>query len=140
MNIRKAEFKDAGAIQILLEQLGYAAEVGFIEKRLEYLSKSSDHCDFVYELDGKVLGFISLHFIPQIAFEEDYMVISYFVVDDNSRSMGIGKALEEYSTLLAVERKCKRILVHSNARRADAHRFYLRQGFIEYPKDFVKFL
>lgn len=140
MNIRKAELKDAEAIRILMEQLGYPTEDGFIAKRLAYLSTLTDHIDIVYELDGKVLGFISFHFIPQIAFEADYAVISYFVVDDNSRGMGIGKALEEYCTALAVERKCKRIMVHSNARRTDAHRFYLRQGFVEYPKDFVKFL
>jgi GNAT superfamily N-acetyltransferase len=140
MNIRKAELKDASAIRILMEQLGYPTEEGFIAKRLNDLYKLSDHCDLVYELEGKVLGFLSLHFIPQIAFEVDYAVISYFVVDDDSRSLGIGKALEEYCTALAIERKCKRIMVHSNARRTDAHRFYLRQGFVEYPKDFVKFL
>lgn len=140
MNIREAELKDAGAIQVLLEQLGYPTEDGFIAKRLGDLSKLTDHFDSVYELNGEVLGFVSLHFIPQIAFEADYAVISYFIVDDNSRSLGIGKALEEYCTTLAVERKCKRLMVHSNARRTDAHRFYLRQGFVEYPKDFVKFL
>ncbi|NRF40337.1 GNAT family N-acetyltransferase [Pedobacter foliorum] len=140
MNIREAELKDAAAIQVLLEQLGYPTDDGFIAKRLGELSKLTDHFDIVYELNEEVLGFVSLHFIPQIAFEADYAVISFFIVDDNSRSLGIGKELEEYCTSLAVERKCKRILVHSNARRTDAHRFYLRQGFVEYPKDFVKFL
>ncbi|WP_449437450.1 GNAT family N-acetyltransferase [Pedobacter steynii] len=140
MNIRKAELKDAGAIRILMEQLGYPTEEGFMTKKLESFSDRTDHQDLVCELEGEVLGFISIHFIPQIAFEADYAVISYFVVDDDSRSLGIGKALEEHCTALAVERKCKRIMVHSNARRTDAHRFYLRQGFVEYPKDFVKFL
>ncbi|ATP55258.1 GNAT family N-acetyltransferase [Pedobacter ginsengisoli] len=140
MNIRKAELKDAGAIRILMEQLGYPTEEGFMTKKLESFSDRTDHRDLVCELEGEVLGFISIHFIPQIAFEADYAVISYFVVDDDSRSLGIGKALEEHCTALAVERKCKRIMVHSNARRTDAHRFYLRQGFVEYPKDFVKFL
>lgn len=140
MNIRKAELKDASTIRILMEQLGYPTEEGFIAKKLDSFLDRSDHNDLVYELEGKVLGFVSLHFIPQIAFEADYAVISYFVVDDDSRSLGIGKALEEYCTALAIERKCKRIMVHSNARRTDAHRFYLRQGFVEYPKDFVKFL
>jgi len=140
MNIRKAELKDASAIQILMEQLGYPTEEGFMSKKLESFLDRPDHRDLVCEIEGKVLGFISIHFIPQIAFEADYAVISYFVVDDDSRSLGIGKALEEHCTALAVERKCKRIMVHSNARRTDAHRFYLRQGFVEYPKDFVKFL
>jgi len=140
MSIRKAELKDANAIRILMEQLGYPTEEGFISKKLEAFSDRTDHADLVYEWEGMVAGYISIHFIPQIAFEADYAVISYFVVDDNFRSKGIGKALEEHCTALAIERKCKRIMVHSNARRIDAHRFYLRQGFVEYPKDFVKFL
>ncbi|WP_316794045.1 GNAT family N-acetyltransferase [Pedobacter frigoris] len=138
MNIRTAVAGDAKAIQNLMNQLGYPTEDGFIERRLEVLSRNSEHADFVCEMEGAVVGFISIHFIPQIAFDGDYAVISYLIVDDQVRSKGVGKALEEYCTELATARKCKRIMVHSNARRTDAHRFYLRQGFIEYPKDFIK--
>lgn len=138
MSIRTAAAGDAKAIQDLMNQLGYPTEDGFMERRLGVLSKNPDHADLVYEMEGEVVGFISIHFIPQIAFDGDYAVISYLVVDEGVRSLGVGKALEEYCTELATERKCKRILVHSNARRTDAHRFYLRQGFIEYPKDFIK--
>ncbi|TKC06342.1 GNAT family N-acetyltransferase [Pedobacter frigoris] len=138
MSIRTAAAGDAKAIQDLMNQLGYPTEDGFIEKRLEVLSKNLEHTDLIYELEGAVVGFISIHFIPQIAFDGEYAVINYFVVDDQVRSQGVGKALEERCTELATARKCKRILVHSNARRTDAHRFYLRQGFIEYPKDFIK--
>lgn len=140
MEIRKATVKDAHQIQFLLDQLGYPTEDGYLASKIAQLSDRTDHQDLVCVLDGKVVGFMSLHYIPQIAFESDYVVISYLVVDADVRSKGVGKALDEYCTSVARERKCKRILVHSNARRTEAHRFYLRQGYIEYPKDFVKFL
>jgi len=140
MDIRKAQTKDAPAIQSLMVQLGYPTENGFIAERINTLSKNPDHLDLVYEEDGVVIGYISFHFIPQIAFEGDYGVISYLVVDDKIRSKGVGAALEAYCTALAIERKCKRILVSSNIRRKDAHRFYLKQGYEEYQKAFIKYL
>lgn len=140
MSIRKAEISDALTIQALLVQLGYPTESGFIANRIDTLSRNPDHLDLVYERDGNVIGFISFHFIPQIAFDGDYGVISYLVVDDKIRSKGVGAALEAYCTSLARERKCKRILVRSNIIREDAHRFYLKQGYEEYQKAFVKHL
>lgn len=140
MHIRKAETGDALRIQALLEQLGYPTENGFIAGRLALFSDREDHFDLVYEQEGIVIGFLSFHLIPQIAFEENYGVISYLVVDENIRSRGVGKALEEYCTALAIEKKCKRVLVSSNIRRTDAHRFYLRQGYEEYQKAFIKYL
>jgi len=140
MQIRKVEIKDALAIQVLLEQLGYPMAEGLLAKRIAVLAENEAHCDVVYELEGKLLGFMSVHFIPQIAFDADYAIISYLVVGEEARGKGIGKLLEEYAVELARERKCRRIYLHSNARRADAHRFYLRQGYEEYSKTFIKYL
>jgi N-acetylglutamate synthase-like GNAT family acetyltransferase len=140
MNIRKAEIKDAEVIARLLEQLGYPTENGLVARRLSILVNNNEHLDVVGEIDGGVIGFMSLHFIPQIAFDTEYAVISYLVVDDKARKQGAGKLLEEYAVMAAKERKCKRIFLHSNARRVDAHRFYLRQGYQEYAKAFVKYL
>jgi len=140
MNIRKAEIKDAPFIQKLLGQLGYPVEQDLLVRRIEILSLNQEHKDVVYELDGRITGFMSVHFIPQIAFDAEYAVISYLIVDDQVRSKGVGKALEEYAVDLAVSRECKRILLNSNARRTDAHRFYFRQGYEEYNKAFVKYL
>lgn len=140
MNIRKAEVRDAGVIQRLLAQLGYPTADGFVSNRLETLSANPDHFDFVYEHDGVVIGFISFHLIPQIIMDGNYALISYLIVDDQIRSRGVGKALEVYCTEVAKAHQCKRILLHSNITRLDAHRFYLRQGYDEYQKAFVKHL
>ncbi|HMI01909.1 MAG TPA: GNAT family N-acetyltransferase [Pedobacter sp.] len=140
MNIRKAEVKDAEVIERLLEQLGYPTENGLVARRLSLLANNDEHLDAVVEMENEVFGFMSLHFIPQIAFDAEYAVISYLVVDDKARSLGIGKILEEYAVEIAAKRGCKRIFLHSNARRTDAHRFYLRQGYQEYAKAFVKYL
>jgi GNAT superfamily N-acetyltransferase len=140
MNIRKAEIKDAEVIARLLEQLGYPTENGLVARRLSFLAGNNEHLDVLAESGDQVLGFMSVHFIPQIAFDAEYAVISYLIVDQDARSRGIGKILEEYAVKIATERHCRRIILHSNARRADAHRFYLKQGYQEYAKAFVKYL
>ena len=54
------------------------------------------------------------------------------------RGSGVGRALEEAAAALALGRGCDRIEVHCHERRADAHRFYYRQGYEESPKYLMK--
>ncbi|HTI09872.1 MAG TPA: GNAT family N-acetyltransferase [Puia sp.] len=88
--------------------------------------------------EAKILGFISLHFIPQIALEGDFARISYFAVHERARGGGIGQALEEHCMELARERGCSLIEVHCHTRRERAHAFYFRQGYEESPKYLIK--
>ncbi len=59
-------------------------------------------------------------------------------MDENIRSRGIGKAMEEYCSALAKRRECALIEVYSSAKRIGAHRFYERQGYKAYDKYFMK--
>jgi GNAT superfamily N-acetyltransferase len=85
-----------------------------------------------------ILGFLSLHFIPQIALRSDFARISYFAVDEDARSLGLGHKLEEMATHLAKERGCVLMEVHCHTRRTRAHEFYARQGWVESPKYLIK--
>jgi GNAT superfamily N-acetyltransferase len=92
----------------------------------------------VYEEKGEILGFISLHFIPQIALEGDFARISYFAVERRAHGGGIGRQMEEHCTRLAMEKGCQLIEVHCHTRRSQAHSFYFRQGYEESPKYLIK--
>jgi N-acetylglutamate synthase-like GNAT family acetyltransferase len=138
MKIRKAHVSDCTAIQALLRQLGYPDTEQFLLTKLERMLTDPGEVMLVYELDSKVVAFISVHFIPQIALQGDFARISYFAVMDETRGKGIGAEMEKYITTLAKEKNCDRIEVHCHSRRSDAHRFYLRHGFKEAPKYFIK--
>lgn len=140
MSIRKATISDFKKIECLLQQLGYSETRGFLTRKLKKLLADPDETILVYEVGSDVVAFISVHFIPQIALKGDFARISYFSVDDSVRSKGIGKEIETYVTALAKKRHCDRIEVHCHSRRADAHRFYFRQGFKESPKYLIKVL
>jgi GNAT superfamily N-acetyltransferase len=138
MSIRNATLADAEAIRVLLHQLDYSATTAFIAEKLPVLLAHPDQSLLVYEEQGKVIGMISIHFVPQIALAGDFANISYLAVDASVRSAGIGAKLEAYCTQLATARNCDRIYVHCHARREAAHRFYERQGYEESRKYFIK--
>ncbi len=140
MVIRKAVIEDWKQISSLLDQLDYSNTESFIKEKLEALLSNPNEELLIFEESNQVIAFISMHFIPQLALKGDFARISYFAVDQHIRSKGLGRKIEEYCTNLAIERKCDRIEVHCHSRRTDAHRFYMRQGYSESPKYFIKML
>lgn len=139
MNIRDGCLEDAAEIVRLLEQLGYPGASDFIEDRIAQLFSHPDALLLVaVESTGNLVGFVSAHFIAQIALAGDFCRISYLCVDEQSRSLGVGRQLEEKIVEIANERKCDRIEVHCHGRRDRAHRFYSRQGYSENPKYLLK--
>jgi len=137
-NIRIATYRDAPAIRLLLESLGYKATISLLISQLEDLFNKEDHQVFVYEQHKEVIGFVAVHYLPQLAFDGKLMIISYLSVDQHTQGRGVGKALEEFVTIQARSKGCERIQVHCAEWRAPTHQFYLQQGYQEYPKYFTK--
>jgi len=129
---------DASAIKLLLDALGYKTKISLLVNQIETLFGKDDHEVFVYELQKDVLGFISMHYIPQLAFEGELALITYLSVEDTWKELGVGKALEEFVVKQAIKRKCDQIQVHCLDWRTPAHKFYEQQGYQEYPKYFTK--
>ncbi|TZF86368.1 GNAT family N-acetyltransferase (plasmid) [Pedobacter sp. BS3] len=138
MGIRKARPDDLPVIKELLRQLGYPDTGPFLANRILQLLDHPDAELLVYEHGETVAAVMSIHFIPQIALQGDFARISYFAVDEKFRSQGIGRKMEQYCTRLARKRNCDRIEIHSHSLREAAHRFYFRQGYIEWPKYLIK--
>ena len=136
--LRPARHADLPALLELLAQLGYPDTGDFLARRVRELADHPDALLRVAECDGRVRGLIALHFIPQLALAGDICRIAYLCVDEGARGLGIGAALEEFAHAQARERGCDRIELHSHSRRVDAHRFYARQGYEEWPKYLVK--
>lgn len=140
IHLRQALATDADAIVRLLDALGYPGTGPFIRDRIARLIVHPDECLLVAVDGARVVGVISLHFIPQLALAGDFCRISYLCVDGSARGGGIGAMLEARAVELARARGCDRVELHCHERRAGAHRFYARQGYAESPKYFVKAL
>ncbi|MEA5471294.1 GNAT family N-acetyltransferase [Spirulina sp. 06S082] len=140
MLIREAIIDDAPIIAILLDQLGYPNAEAFIITKVHQQLSHPDTLLLVAEKDKQVLGFINLHFIPQLALGGDFCRISYFCISENARGLGLGRKLLERAETEAKARGCDRLEVHCHSRRKLAHRFYRQQGYQESPKYLLKML
>lgn len=108
--------------------------------KLNAIANDAAAACWVVETNKQVVGFLSLHIIPQLALAGDFARISYFCIDETARSHGVGKALLQQAEEHAREQSCDRMEVHCHQCRVDAHRFYVREGFAESPKYFIKML
>lgn len=137
MTIRAAELRDANAIGVLLAQLGYPAETDFVERKIEIFS-SQGYKLLVCEVDDKVVAFASLHCFDMFHSEKKIGRITALCVDENVRDQGIGgillKAIETYFT----EGHCSYIEVTTNVSRLLTPGFYLKHGYVENSRRFVK--
>ncbi|MEB6624569.1 GNAT family N-acetyltransferase [Acinetobacter pittii] len=140
MNIRSAKSEDTQAICDLLKQMGYPQPLALIQEKFEILHNDSNSQILIAEEKGKICGFLSLYFIPQIALQGDFAKICYLCVDENMRSKGVGHLLVQEAERLARQRGCDRMELHSGMQRPLAHQFYLREGYVEAPKYFRKAL
>ena len=138
MPIRKATIADEHNIADLLEQLGYPNTQSFLKEKMLSILRNRNTILLVYEDARKVVAFMAIDFITQIALKGDFARLSYFAVDNKYRSKGVGKEMEEYFERLAKERNCDRIELHCHERRTEAHKFYFKQGYIESPKYLMK--
>ncbi|KOC89410.1 GNAT family N-acetyltransferase [Winslowiella iniecta] len=138
MNIRPAQLQDSFALSALLTELGYGGTENFINQRLAQLIADPNERLLVAEQGQSVLGFLSLHFIPQLALAGDFARISYFCIAEGERSKGAGQQLLQYAEQLAQQRGCDRVEVHCNEHRIKANGFYAREGYQESPRYHIK--
>lgn len=138
MLIREGTVTDAHILAQLLGDLDYPNTPEAIAERVAKMAANPDSRLLVAEVEGKAVGFISLHFIAQIALAGEFCRISYLCVSDQCRGGGIGQKLLDEAEKLAATRGCDRMEVHSHTRRVRAHQFYARAQYEESPKYLLK--
>ena len=126
--IRKALPGDADALSALSAELGYPVPADIMRERVSKFS--SEHSVLVAESGGKVIGWIDvgLSFHLQSGTRAE---IGGLVVAEASRSGGIGRKLLAQAEQWAREKGVAEVLLRSNSKRADAHRFYLREQYTQ---------
>ncbi|HEX5168805.1 MAG TPA: GNAT family N-acetyltransferase [Cyclobacteriaceae bacterium] len=136
--IRDGRIDDALDIRILLAQLGYSklSEDDIRNKIIHYSSK--EYKIFVVEVDGHVIGFISLHCYEAFHSTGKIGRITALCIHDKFQSKGYGKQLLVEAEKYFVQSGCLKLEVTSNKRRTQAHNFYLSQGYLEDSRKFVK--
>ena len=139
VRIRAAIKSDAEALARLSGQLGYHADPSAIARRLRAIVQHDAGVVLVAETgDGVIAGTAHVHAEFSMV-DAPKAYLADLVVDESWRSQGIGSALLSATEAWAREHGLTRMRVNSNVIRERAHRFYLREGYVENKRQAVFF-
>ncbi|HEX7339048.1 MAG TPA: GNAT family N-acetyltransferase [Rhodanobacteraceae bacterium] len=131
IRIRAASVADAGVLAVLSGQLGYPADAETIVRRLEAIgAHATDVVLVAIDARGGVCGFANAE--PRcLLIADPFVELTALVVAENARGSGAGAALLAAIEAWARQHGFSGIRVRSNVLRERAHRFYLREGYVE---------
>jgi GNAT superfamily N-acetyltransferase len=143
--IREARPDDWPDVAELLAQLGRpdvraTGEEAAARQVFERYVDRTDAVILVAEDGGKVVGLLDMEYRVRLNFTTPQAWIPDMVVDEDSRSAGVGRALMARAEELARERGCWGMTLESATWRERAHAFYLREGWTDAGKSFSKLL
>jgi GNAT superfamily N-acetyltransferase len=145
VTVRRAQPEDWPAVAALLAELGRPAVLGTPEEAptrelfVAYLEREDTEA-LVGELDGGVVGFVDMEYQAWLNFTKPQAWIPNLIVSEASRSRGVGAALLARAEELARVRGCFAMRLESASWRTRAHGFYLREGWTDSGKSFVRLL
>jgi len=137
ISIRPATGDDAVALADLSTQLGYPAVPDTLSQRLARVRDENVGEVFVAaDAHGRVVGWT--HVVPRLHLEESpFAELAGLVVSDGARGAGVGAALLSAAEQWARQHGFAHFRVRSNVVRERAHRFYLREGYVERKRQVV---
>ena len=140
IKIREANESEADALALLVAERGfdYPTETSLVRERLNDLIRAGD-CILVAVYNSNVIGMALLHSTRFLHRPPDGRIVS-LVISEIYRSRGVGACLIEAAESVFRSLSCGRVEVTSGAAREAAHRFYVRAGYSEHPKRFIKIL
>jgi len=137
--IRNAQPSDAPAILTLLDQLGYPDfDLQQVAEKINLYSKP-DYALLVAVVNNQAVAFSAIHWFSLLHWHGAMGRITAFCVEASFRSKGVGQALLQATEARLFEEGCIKLEVTSNQRRASAHNFYLKAGYAEDSRRFVKY-
>jgi GNAT superfamily N-acetyltransferase len=128
LEIRAADAPDADALVELCRQLGYPVSADDVRAHLAASDQARPGV-FVGLRAGRVVGWVEL--TTRRALESgSWAEITGLVVDEGTRSQGVGGQLVAFARIWARDRGLTRLRVRTNLVRERTARFYERQGFV----------
>ena len=125
---RRMEAKDLSAVRDLCLELGYEVAPEDLKTRFEFINERSNHCLFVAETEGKVVGWSHVFLTPALT-DKHRSEIAGLVVHPKYRKKGIGRELNSACEKWSVEQNCENIRVRSQAMRESAYEFCRSLGY-----------
>jgi len=142
VTIRVATHRDLPEILELYRQLDPEGSPVFpladAENIFETINKYPDYQVYVARRCGKTLGTFALLIVDNLAhLGSRYGIVEDVVVTADCRGMGIGRQMMRFAMQKCHAAGCYKLVLSSNKKRVDAHRFYKKLGFRQHGYSFV---
>ena len=109
---------------------GVVADLEEAQEFLAMIGRYPDYRIYVAEIESVVIGVYSLLIMDKLAHKRTPSAILEDIVVATARQrLGVGKALVAHAMDTARNKGCYKLVLSSNMRRTDAHRFYDKLGF-----------
>lgn len=100
------------------------------EEVLKKIETYPNYNGYVAEQDGEIVGVFELLIMDNLGHKgRKSAIIEDIAVDPGYQGQGIGKAMMLFAMDLAREEQCYKIVISSNIKRVNAHKFYEKLGF-----------
>ena len=142
VTIRVATQRDLPELLELYRQLDPEGSPVFplaeAENIFETINKYPDYQVYVARRHGKTLGTFALLIVDNLAhLGSRYGIVEDVVVTADCRGMGIGRQMMRFAMQKCHAAGCYKLVLSSNKKRVDAHRFYKKLGFRQHGYSFV---
>jgi GNAT superfamily N-acetyltransferase len=139
VKLRPVERQDAPALVVLLGQLGYPTTEAEVHERLDYWL--DDPASWLIGADdGGLVGVAALHVAPLLETTGKAARLSALVVDERSRSQGVGQQLVAAAEEQARAAGCVKMEITSSRYRTRTHLFYQQLGYEDICSSSARFL
>ena len=130
IQIRLMKKEDAVTVSHLCSQLGYQITAEQVTSNIQLFLQKEDTAAFVAVYENVVAAWITVAYVISIS-ALPVCEIRGLVVDEKYRRNNIGTMLIEKAKQWCKERDCNKLRLRCNAKRKEAHAFYLDLRFTE---------
>ena len=107
----------------------------FIYKKM---NQYPDYHLYIAKYNDEIIGSFALLIMDNLAhFGSPSAIVEDVVVSENHQNKGVGKIMMEFAMEKAKSKGCYKMVLSSNVKRENAHRFYENLGFEKHGFSFV---
>jgi GNAT superfamily N-acetyltransferase len=140
MLIREAAQKDLPEVLELLKGMDDESEMDMDEalQIWDSIKKYPYYKIIVVEDECRIIGTYSLIIIDNLGHRgAGLAVVESVIVEKSCRGKGVGKLMMNHAMELAKAERCYKLMLSSNKKRIEAHKFYQRLGFNQHGISFA---
>ncbi len=142
ITLREAKVADVPRLLELYKQLEITPEpeVALAAAQAHFLDMATNprHRYYVAESDGRIVGTMSMLFMPGLSHSaRESCVVEDVVVSPEVQGMGIGRQMMRFAMQASAARHCYKLVLSSHLMRDLAHLFYENLGFRKHGYSFL---